>query len=102
MRCLDSSVKSSCWQCGSHATHGQLAYKTMLSGLPNTSVEPCTQGMVVAGLRGDIIQIFSWKDREIVVVDAWPKDPFVVPQTLQPMYSNSPVETTSMILILSL
>ena len=61
-------------QCGSHVTHGQLAYKTMLSGLPNTGLEPCTQRMVVSGLRGDIIQIWPWKDREIVVVDAWPKD----------------------------
>mgnify|MGYP005837979433 CR=1 FL=1 len=65
------------WQCSSRATHGQLVYKTRLSRLPDTVLELGTLGMVVASLRKDIIQILSWKDREIVVVDAWMKDPSV-------------------------
>lgn len=82
VRCCGAMVHARRWHRASRGVAGKLEYNSIVSfdGLPEQMQEVGTLKLLVGGLDGDLVEILPAKDKWIVPVTAWLRQPCSVPK----------------------
>ena len=97
LRCGGTRIIFRRWTRHGRGVPGKMEYKCTMSfeGLPEEAQEPQALNLVLAALDGELIEMLPARDRWIVPVSAWLRDPCAVPKQLNVMVPGPDLRPTS-------